>query len=283
MLGGGFFSYLINLSVLEFTRMYPDVVDLREFYESDLGQLAQRLVRGSVRKLWPNISSETLLGMGYATPYLRPFLNEAARVMAFMPAQQGITWWPRGGPNLTSLTEETYLPLPDHSVDRILMMHMVENTEHIGDVLQEMGRVLTSNGRMIIMVPHRSGWWARDARTPFGFGFSFSLPHIRRILTHHGFQVERHNRALYMPPFATRWLKPYESWIEQQGDVFFSGLAGVLLIEVSKQVYARPVPKQAVREKIVLKKPSFVKSDLIPIPGFGEPNPTRVMVGECDD
>jgi SAM-dependent methyltransferase len=266
--------------------MYPDVVDLREFYESDLGQLAQRLVRDALRKLWPNISSETLLGIGYATPYLRPFLNEAARVMAFMPAQQGITWWPRGGPNITCLTEETFLPLPDHSVDRILMMHMAENTEHIGDVFQEMGRVLASNGRMIIMVPHRSGWWAREHRTPFGFGFSFSLPHIRRILTHHGFQMERHARAMYTPPFAVRLLNRYVGWIEKQSDAFTPGLAGVLLIEVTKQVYPSPIPKKAhskkVGEKIILKKPRFAKPDLIPIPGFGEPNPTRVMVDMHD-
>ncbi|MDX1921695.1 MAG: methyltransferase domain-containing protein [Alphaproteobacteria bacterium] len=256
--------------------MYPDVVDLREFYESDLGQLAQKLVREGVRKLWPNIANETVLGIGYATPYLRPFLNEAARVLAFMPAQQGITWWPRGAANLSSLTEEAALPLADNSVDRILMMHMAENTEHIGDVLQEMGRVLSSNGRMIIMVPNRSGWWAREQRTPFGFGFSFSLPHIRRILTHHGFQVERHARALYVPPFGTRFLAPYVSWIEKNCDVILPGLAGVLLIEVSKQVYARPAMKQVNREQII-KKPRFKKADLIPIPGLGEPNPTRIV------
>lgn len=259
--------------------MYPDVVDLREFYESDLGLLAQRLVRDAVRRLWPNVASETVLGMGYATPYLKPFIDEAARVIAFMPAQQGIAWWPRECPNLTSLTEESDLPLADMSVDRILMMHMAENTEHIGDVLQEVNRVLTSNGRMIVMVPHRSGWWARDARTPFGFGFSFSLSHIRRILTHHGFQVERHARAMYTPPFFTRFLNPYVNWIEKQGDAFVPGLAGVLLIEVSKQVYARPITKQAVRERGQVNKPSFARPGLMPIPGFGEPNPTRILLG----
>ncbi len=263
--------------------MYPDVVDLREFYESDLGQLAQRLVRGAVRKLWPNIASETLLGIGYGTPYLRPFLSEAARVIAFMPAQQGITWWPRGEPNLTCLIEEISLPLPECSVDRILMTHMIENTDHSGDVLHEMGRILSTNGRMIIMVPNRGGGWARDMRTPFGYGFSFSLPHIRRILTHHGFQVERHVRAMYTPPFGIRWLNPYVNWIEKQGDSLLPGLAGVLLIEVSKQVVARPVIKRVSREKIVLKKSGFVKSDLIPLPGLGEPNPTRSIVGEHSD
>jgi SAM-dependent methyltransferase len=253
--------------------MYPDVVDLREFYESDLGRLAQRLVRERIRTLWPNIAGENLLGLGYATPYLRPFLGEAGRVMALMPAQQGVTWWPRDGANLTSLTEETFLPLPDGAVDRILMMHSLENTEHIGDVLQESQRVLSSNGKMIIMVPNRSGWWARDSRTPFGFGFSFSLPHIRRILTHNRFQLERHARAMFMPPFAYPLLNKSVNWLEKHGEVFLPGLAGVLLMEVSKQVYARPV--QSLREKFVHEKIRMPK--LLPI---ANPVPIRETLGD---
>ena len=77
---------------------------------------------------------------------------------------------------------------------------------------------------------------------------------------------------MYAPPFATRFLAPYVNWIEKQGNSFLPGLAGVLLIEVSKQVYARPVAKQAVRQTV--RPPRFVKEDLIPLPGLGEPTPT---------
>lgn len=252
--------------------MYPDVVDLREFYESDLGQLAQRLIRTRLRELWPGVQGLSLLGLGYATPYLRPFLGEAQRVIALMPGQQGVTWWPREGPNLTTLTEETALPLPDQAMDRVLLVHSLENTEHIGDLLQEASRVLATNGKMMLVVPNRGGWWARDSRTPFGFGFSFTLQHARRILSHNRFQVERHARALFTPPFAYPLLAKSVNWIERQGNAFLPGLAGVLLMEVSKQVFARPM-----RVKAVVEKQRISKSVLLPM---AEPTPTRAVLQE---
>jgi SAM-dependent methyltransferase len=244
--------------------MYPDVVELSEFYESEVGGLARRLIRTQLQKLWETTPSSTVLGLGYATPYLRSFTETASRVLAFMPAQQGVTWWPREGPNLTALTEETSLPLEDASVDRIIMAHALENTEHIADLLHEAWRVLAGNGRMIVIVPHRGGFWTLNSKNPFGFGFSFSSGHIKRLLTHNRFQIERQRRALFVPPFLRRVFAPSADTIERYGNIFFPAIAGVLLIEVSKQVYARPL-----REKVPAKKPV-----LIPMPDFAAPSPT---------
>jgi len=243
--------------------MYPDVVDLREFYESELGGLVRHLLRAPLRRLWEHTAGQAVLGLGYATPHLRMFAEEAERTLAFMPAQQGVTWWPREGPNATALTEETALPLENSSIDRLLIVHALENSEHMADLLAEAWRVLAANGRMIVVVPHRGGFWTWSAKTPFGFGFSFSLPHIRRILTHNRFQVERHQRALFIPPFAHRLLAPYADWIERNFAIFLPTLAGVLLVEVTKQVYARPV-----RERVKVLKP------LLSLPDFAAPSPT---------
>lgn len=245
--------------------MYPDVVDLREFYESDLGAMAQRIVRAQLRALWPNVQGQALLGLGYATPYLRPFLGEASRVMALMPGPQGVTWWPREGPNRTALTEETDLPLADQSVDRLLLVHDLENTENISGLLNEAWRVLSPTGRMIVIAPQRSGSWAHDARTPFGFGFSFSLPHLKRTLANNRFQPERHLRCLYTPPFMFRILASHVDWIERQGTRFLPGAAGVLLIEAGKQAYARPA-----REKVRVAGPA-----LLPMRGLITPTSSR--------
>ena len=98
--------------------MWTDVLDLNEFYSSTLGQMTVRLLRARLREVWPNVRGETVLGLGYATPFLRPFREEAERTLAFMPAQQGVTRWPREGRNLTALVDENDLPLPDRSVDR---------------------------------------------------------------------------------------------------------------------------------------------------------------------
>ena len=95
--------------------MWTDVLDLNEFYSSTQGQMTVRLLRARLREVWPNVRGETVLGLGYATPFLRPFREEAARTLAFMPAQQGVTRWPREGANHTALVDEMDLPLPDRS------------------------------------------------------------------------------------------------------------------------------------------------------------------------
>lgn len=245
--------------------MFPDVVDLREFYESGFGLFTRKCVRAACQRLWANAGGEMVLGLGFATPYLRPYLQEAERVLAFMPAQQGVTWWPREGPNATALIDETRLPLPDLSIDKIILVHCLENTDHMGDLLQECARVLKPQGRMIVITPNRNGWWARSAGSPFSFGFSFSLPHLRRVLTHNRFQIERHERAGFVPAWAMSLLGKSVDWLERQGQRFFPALGSIFLVEVSKQVYARPI-----REKISVAQPV-----LIPMPDLVAPTPTR--------
>ena len=71
--------------------MRLDVVDLGQFYATSLGQMARRLIRRRVRALWPSTAGMRVLGLGYATPYLRPFVDEAERVIAMMPASQGVS------------------------------------------------------------------------------------------------------------------------------------------------------------------------------------------------
>ena len=68
--------------------MYKDSIDLRDFYNSALGHTAQRIVRRYIRSAWPDTRGMSLAGIGYPIPYLRPFLEEAERVIALMPAQR---------------------------------------------------------------------------------------------------------------------------------------------------------------------------------------------------
>ena len=81
-----------------------------------LGRIVRTLMRRRLRTMWPQIAGDRLLGVGYATPYLRPFRDEAERVMGFMPARQGVVNWPAEGPSATALVEDTNLPLPTSSI-----------------------------------------------------------------------------------------------------------------------------------------------------------------------
>ncbi len=86
--------------------MWHDVVDLRDFYETRLGAVTRRVVRREIRALWPDVAGQRILGLGYATPYLRQFLPEAERVLAFMPSSKGVVHWPPDGRGLTTLVDE---------------------------------------------------------------------------------------------------------------------------------------------------------------------------------
>ena len=102
--------------------MYLDVVDLRAFYyRTKLGRSAQRALQEALRRVWPETRALTVVGFGFAAPMLRPFLSDARRVVALMPAQQGVMPWPPGGPNVSTLVEETRWPVSAGSIDRVIV------------------------------------------------------------------------------------------------------------------------------------------------------------------
>lgn len=235
--------------------MHSDVVDLRDFYASRLGQVARHLIRRRIRALWPDVSGQTVLGLGYATPYLRQFRDEAGRVIALMPAGQGVLHWPPEGPNLAALADETELPLPDFSVDRVLLVHGLECVDSLGEMLREVWRVMNSSGRLLIVVPNRRGIWARTDRTPFGQGHPYSHSQLSRLLRGHMFTPMSSAGALYLPPLRSAMsLGAAPAW-ERAGSRWFPTFAGVIVCEASKQIYAAPAVRKRRRRAVVLPFP----------------------------
>jgi SAM-dependent methyltransferase len=236
--------------------MWCDVVDLRDFYQSPLGQMARQLIRVRLRAIWPDVRDQKLLGVGYATPYLRQFHDEAERVIAIMPAQQGVLHWPPEGPNAVTLADETELPLPDVSMDRVLLVHGLECSEHLRDMLREIWRVMTSSGRLLIVVPNRRGIWSRTDRTPFGQGHPYSPSQLSRLLRDNNFTPIQASRALFIPPL--RWralLRTAAAW-ERIGTRLFPTFAGVVIVEAGKQIYpAAAQQRRRARPAVVLPFP----------------------------
>ncbi len=230
--------------------MYQDVVELRSFYEQPLGRVTARLVRKQIASLWPDIGGMDVLGLGYATPYIDTFRARANHVISIMPAPQGVIRWPRhnGSPentgahrykgNLTAIAHEGNLPLKDAVMDRILMVHILEHTEQSRHLLREVWRILAPGGRVIVIVPNRLGFWARTDRTPFGHGKPFSVNQARQLLRDNMLTPTRTISALHMPPFKSRSLLSLMTTLEGTGQRWWHNLAGALIVEAEKQIYA---------------------------------------------
>jgi SAM-dependent methyltransferase len=224
--------------------MYVDVVDLRDFYETRLGQVARRMIRRRLRLIWPDLRGMRLLGLGYAAPYLRPFREEAERVIAIMPSSQGVLAWPSEGPSAVALADEGELPLQDYSIDRVLLVHGLEFSEQARPLLKEIWRVMAGGGRLMVVVPNRRGIWARIDKTPFGQGHPYTASQLSRTLREAGFTPERVAAALFAPPTASRMLLRSATAIERIGERWFTTFGGVSVVEASKQIYAKPALKR---------------------------------------
>jgi SAM-dependent methyltransferase len=224
--------------------MYIDVVDLRAFYAERLGLVARRLIAQRLKERWPSCAGESLLGLGYATPYLKHLGEGAERVVAFMPATQGVVNWPREGPNAAALVAEDELPLPDASIGRVLLVHSLETAAEERNQLREVWRVLAPGGRILLVVPNRRGIWARSEATPFGTGRPFGRTQLTMLLRDAMFSPLGWTEALAVPPFRHRsWIRSGAAW-ERVGRILWPAFAGVLIVEATKQLY-QGIPARA--------------------------------------
>jgi len=222
--------------------MHLDVQHLRDFYyRSQLGRAAQKGVRDKLVQRWGAVRGLTLAGYGFAVPLLRPFLGAADAVIGLMPAPQGVMPWPAESANHSVLCDEARWPLANDSVDRLVMMHGLETCDHPLALLDEAHRVLSPQGRAMIVVPSRGGLWARSDVTPFGFGRPYSRGQIERLLGDSGFVATAHTSALFFPPSERRfWLRSARG-LEKLGSRWgLKRMGGVLMIEAMPRDPAAP-------------------------------------------
>ena len=242
--------------------MRRDVLELRRFYASELGRAARLMVGRKVVEAWGDARALDVLALGYATPFVSPLMDSARRVVAAMPAQQGVEIWPGGARNLAALTCEDGLPFPNALFDRILLVHAIEESPDAVALLREVWRVLAPSGRVIVCVAARNGLWANSEKTPFGHGRPYTRSQLAELLREAELEPSGWTRALYAPPVG--WMAGWAEGFEQAGSRLWPGFAGLVLMEAVKQTFA--VKPKGVRARARVAKPI-----LVPAPGAAQP------------
>ena len=209
--------------------MRPDAHELRRFYRSPLGRAAARSIAIGLGRVWRPLPRERLGGLGYAVPWLDALAEGTERTVALMPAQQGARAWPKRGPSRTAIVEEAELPLPDAALDRMLLVHALEHSRDAIETLREAHRALAPNGRLVVVVPHRRGVWARFDHTPFGTGRPWSRSQLTRALEEAGFSLADLNDALLFPPLPWAWTLRGAPGLDWVGRKLFSTFSGAII------------------------------------------------------
>jgi len=233
--------------------MAIDVAMSADFYATRQGAVTARLLRERLAALWPDLSRQAVLGLGYTAPYLRLWRERSARCIAVTPAQAGVARWPAGFANLSCTAEEDALPFPDLCFDRILVVHGLEAAENVRRLLREVWRVLKDDGRLLLVVPNRRSPWAYVEATPFGHGQPYSPRQLDALLAASLFRIERRDSALYVPPVNQRLILRSAALFERSGRRLAPQLAGVTIGEAVKDCFAAvPARRIAPQRRLVL-------------------------------
>ncbi len=237
--------------------MRRDVLDLRAFYASALGGTVREAVGRHLQQAWGDAADLDVLLWGYATPFAAG-LGRARRTVAAMPATQGVEAWPASGRNNACLAPETALPFPAALFDRVLLAHLLEESDAPGEALAEAARVLRPSGRVVIVAASRTGVWSRAEGTPFGHGRPYSRGQLEREVRAAGLEPSAWSRTLYAPPLAV--LAPAAGLWEEVGRRLWPPLGGLVLLEATKRTFAIRAPPAPARVR------SRVRPVLVPAP-----------------
>jgi SAM-dependent methyltransferase len=237
-----------------------DVLNLQSFYASPLGGVARRLIGRVIRERWDRSTGLSVAAVGYGAPYLDRFRDGARRCLALMPAEQGVAVWPEAGRCSAALVDPQMLPLPDGSIDRLLLAHALEAADRPDALLEELWRITAPEGRMIVIVPSRRGVWARTDGTPYGQGLPYSKSQLRDLLQRAEFSPVFWGEALHAPPVARPFLMRSATTIERVGDALGLPFAGVYIVEAVKQVPRRVAVRAVARRRLSPLNPALAPS-----------------------
>ena len=221
--------------------MYDDVIALRDFYKTPLGQHVAGQLQPHLTRFWHVDASCCNVMVGYGIGWLQPASCDhevLANLLTLMLARLGVISWPDSGPGRSSLVDGHALPLPDVHIDRLLLAHALEFDTEPGRLLDECWRVLDGAGKLLVVVPNRRGLWARLEHVPFGHGRPYSSRQLCQLLKTHGFVPKRTYRAVCLPPLHNRAMMRFATTIERLGQRWWPALGGVLLVEAEKKLYA---------------------------------------------
>ena len=232
--------------------MRRDVLELRRFYASPLGVAVREMVGRKLAEAWENPRGLDFLGLGYATPFLDR-LGSARRVVAAMPAPQGVEAWPQEGRNLACLGEETALPFANALFDRILVVHGLEESDDPLALMREVWRVLAPSGRVVIVAASRLGLWSDVEKTPFGHGRPYTRRQLEELVREAELEPAAWSRALYAPPL--EWTAGWAEAFEQVGSRLWPQFSGVILLEAVKQTFAVKPKAPRMRAKAPVLRP----------------------------
>lgn len=185
------------------------------------------------------------------------FLRESRIPLRFVVGEGGAQASPA-----PLLADPAHLPLATHSIDLLVLPHVLEFSANAHQILREVERVLMPEGQVIIsgFNPH-SLWGLKGmfGRTEYPWCASFiGLLRLRDWLSLLGLELNGGRFGCYAPPFSqARWLQRF-SFMESAGDRWWPIAGGVYVVRALKRTVGMRMVMPPRRERRA-RRPALVQ------------------------
>lgn len=225
-----------------------DNKDIERWWQSPLGQSLLSTEREIVSQL-----NHPLLGYFYL---------QLGGTDACLPPSNRPASYCRVGVSGDVCAQPESLPFKSHSIDNMLLLHVLERSRDPHQLLRETERVLAADGKLILCCFNPFSLWGLrrlfswQDKVPWD-GHFFSQTRIRDWLALLNFEVVEQHKVLFRPPFRhPRWWQGCR-FMERWGRRLWPWFGGISVMVAAK----RTLPLTPVRE-------SWRKRRLFPTPGL---------------
>ncbi|MFV9875495.1 MAG: methyltransferase domain-containing protein [Rickettsiales endosymbiont of Dermacentor nuttalli] len=231
------------------------ILRLNNFYAGDKGQKTYKCINNAISTFWHNIKNEKILGIGYTSIYIQNFLNNyLISANPFYPYTDSNILGEYIRNNNTNIMDcaiqEDALPFSNNAINRIMLIHCIEYSSNIHQLMKEVWRILIPGGKLLIVVPNKFSILSYVETDFFKRCNSFSIGQLYNLLYEHMFVPISTSSALFGVSNLYSTLLPFHSILEHTGQKSLLPFGGLLLIESTKLMYASrqkfPKPRKMV-------------------------------------
>jgi SAM-dependent methyltransferase len=199
---------------------------INDWWQSPLGHFVSALERENVAGLSSPILGYFSIQIGGGSRY-RPLSSRSAN-QSWVSTKGDLNAWPEA------------LPFKSHSIDNLLLLHVLEYADDPHQVLREAERVLAADGKLILCCFNPISLWGlrrlfswQDA--PPWHGYFFTKTRVKDWLALLSFEVIEQHKILFRPPFKnSRWLEA-SGFLERWGQRLWPWFGAVSVMVATKR------------------------------------------------
>lgn len=226
---------------------------VNDWWQSPLGELVATLEQEQIA--------------GLSSPILGFFTIQIGGGYRFKPLSSRLanqSWLAQGG-DVAGGPEA--LPFKSHSIDNLLLLHVLEYADDPHQVLREAARVLAADGKVILCCFNPISLWGlrrlfswQDA-APW-HGYFFTRMRVKDWLALLNFEVIEQHKVLFRPPFKhPRWLEG-SRFLERWGRRLWPWLGGVSVMVATKRTIPLNPLRQSKPEHRLFPSPGLVNKPI---------------------